>query len=78
MSNDDIERIVAEYARSYPPIISAEQALEIAGVARTTLYDWSSNDRLDRCKIKRRNRGGKLRFDRDGFVRFICGDVHEA
>jgi hypothetical protein len=78
MSPEDFDRMRDDYSRRYPPILSAIQATEIAGVTLSTLYDWSSQGRLNHCKLKQWGKRGKLRFDRDGFVRFICGDAHDA
>ncbi len=69
MSQDHIEKILADYAERYPALISAEQAAEIAGVPLTTIYQWSSQGELDGCKCKP---GRRLRISRDCLVLFVA------
>ena len=69
MSQDHIEKIVADYAGRYPAMISAQQTAEIAGVPLSTIYQWSSQGDLDGCKSKR---GKHVRFSRDCLVLYVA------
>jgi hypothetical protein len=63
-----IEKHLAEYAESYPPLITVEQAARIADVPVKTIYFWSSLGKLDGCKHRQ---GKRLRLSRDCFVSFL-------
>jgi hypothetical protein len=67
MDKDRMNRIIAEYAKRYPPLIRIYHAMRIAGCAKATIYDWSSRGKLDHIKIP----GRHLLLDRDGFVEFV-------
>ena len=68
MSDDRIQALIAEYASTYPPLLTAEQAAEIAGVSVGTIHNWSCDGRLNGCKAT----FGRLRIHRDAFVRLIA------
>ena len=56
------------WAERFPPILTVEQAAELAGVPVGTIYDWSSREQLSSCAAKR---GKRLRIWRDAFVLFL-------
>jgi excisionase family DNA binding protein len=60
--------IYEEYAQRYPPLITVEQAAEIAHVPKATIHAWSSANRLDEIKIRC---GRRILLKRDSFVRFV-------
>lgn len=66
----DLDAILAEYAEKYLPLITVEQAAEIAHVPRATIHGWSSANRLDDFKTRC---GRRVLFLRDDFVRFVLG-----
>ena len=68
MDSNHIQSVIADYAKVYPASISIEQAAEIAGVSKLTIYDWSSRGVLDEFKSRR---GRRVRFYRDAFVRHL-------
>ena len=75
MSNDDVLRIIADFANKYPPLITIPDAAAIARHDSTgTIYDWSSRKLLDTIKVES---GRRVLLLRDGFVRFLltgtCG-----
>jgi excisionase family DNA binding protein len=70
MSQEEVEKVVADYAKLYPPLVTAPQAAEIAGVPLATVYQWSSQGDLGVCKSRR---GKHVRFSRDCLVRFVAG-----
>ncbi|MEI8194725.1 MAG: hypothetical protein WCI73_02330, partial [Phycisphaerae bacterium] len=52
MTNSDVSRIVAEFRKDYPALISLLQAATIAQCPLGTVYDWSSRKLLDDFKIR--------------------------
>jgi hypothetical protein len=70
MSHASVDAIVSEYAKSYPALITVEQAGQIAHVPRATIHAWSSAGRLDGMKTRC---GRRILIARDPFVRFILG-----
>ena len=70
MTDDDIEMYLKEYRQKYPPLISVEQASDIANVPVKTIYHWSSTGQLDLCKTRK---GKRLRISRDCLVLFLLG-----
>lgn len=68
MSEEEIRRILEQYAERYPPLVSAPQAAEIADVPLPTVYQWSSQGEFDDCKSRR---GKRLRISRDCLVLFL-------
>jgi excisionase family DNA binding protein len=60
-----------EWAASFPPILTPDQAAALAQVPKETIYAWSSQGRLDRCKARA---GKHLRIHRDNFVRLIFNE----
>ena len=69
----DIDAIISEFARKYPPLITVTEAAQISRRKIQTIYDLSSRGQLDGCKLKR---GGILLFTLSGFVRFLFDDSH--
>lgn len=69
MTEKRIEAIVVDYAGRYPGLIGCKEAAQIAGVPLGTVYNWSSQNRLDDIKTRC---GRHIRFDRDGFVRLLA------
>jgi hypothetical protein len=57
-----------EWARAFPPVLTAEAASRFASVSIATIYDWSSRGLLKGCAYKK---GKKLRIVRDRFVQFL-------
>jgi len=74
MSSDDIDKILADYAQKYPPLISVEQASEIAQVPVKTIYHWSSLGDIAECKTRR---GRRLLISRDCLVMFLLSEPVE-
>lgn len=60
--------VMAEYANRYPPLITVEQAAEIAHVPIATIHAWSSDGAFDGFKV---HRGRRILLQRDCFVRFV-------
>jgi excisionase family DNA binding protein len=60
-----------EWAACFPPILTPDQAAALAQVPKETVYAWSSQGRLDGCKVKV---GKHLRIHRDNFVRLIFNE----
>lgn len=56
------------WATNYPPILSVEQAADLAGVPKATVYAWSSSGQLQGVAHKV---GKHLRIFRDRFVKHI-------
>lgn len=56
------------WAEKYPPVLTVDQAAELAGVPKATIYAWSSQDHLRDCATKV---GKRLRIFRDRFVKFL-------
>lgn len=57
---------VAVIAQGWPPLLTVEQAADMIGVPKKTIYVWSSAGRLDLCA---RRRGKRLYILRDRFVK---------
>ena len=53
------------WAARFPPILTPDQAAELLGVSKQTLYSWSSCGLLDPCKARV---GKHLRLARDRLV----------
>jgi hypothetical protein len=73
MTAKDVAALFAEpiWAAKYPPILTAQQAADLAQVPLATLYAWSSQGLLRSCA----QRAGKhLRIIRDAFVRKLFSD----
>lgn len=56
------------WARKYPPLLSVEQAAELAQVPIATIYDWRSRGHLEWCSCRA---GKRVRILRDRFVTFL-------
>lgn len=63
--DDRLRKLLEEYARLYPPLITLKQAELIAQVPMGTIYDWSSRGLFLRFKSRR---GRHIRLNRDEFV----------
>jgi excisionase family DNA binding protein len=75
MTDDDIE-LLKQFSERYPPLITVEEAAEIARLPSSqTIYDWSSRGLLDAFKVKC---GRRVLFKRDLFIRFILGAADEG
>ena len=64
ISVKNVERSFATIKKKYPPILSHEQAAELAGIAPSTLKRHVSEGRYKYCV----SRGKPLLFFRDRFV----------
>ena len=62
------QTLIAAYADRYPPLLTFQQAVEIAQSPLGTIYDWSSRGHFDSFKIRR---GRSCRLIRDEFVRWL-------
>jgi hypothetical protein len=61
-------------AAKFPPILSIDQAVELFQVPKSTLYGWSSQDRLNDCKMQA---GKHLRLLLDRLVQTLVeGKLH--
>jgi hypothetical protein len=56
------------WAERFPPALNLNQAADLAGVPKATIYDWSSRGLLDGCAARV---GKHLRIFRDRFIRHI-------
>lgn len=70
MALAETDAIIAEYATIYRPLITVEQAAEIAHVPVGTIHAWSSAGRLHAFKVRC---GRRVLFHRDAFVRYVLG-----
>ena len=70
LSDAEVARAFADphWAKRFPPAINVDQAAELAGVPRATLYDWSSRGLLDDCAVRV---GKRLLIFRDRFLKHI-------
>ena len=58
----------SDWEKRFPPVLNVDQAAELAGVPKKTIYEWSSRGLLKGCA----NRFGRhLRILRDRFVRLL-------
>ena len=64
----EFDRIYTYYADRYPPLITIEQAAEIAQVKLRSIYEWSHLGRLDGCKSKQ---GRELRLRLYAYLQFL-------
>jgi hypothetical protein len=60
-----------QWAERFPPLLNADQAAELAGVPKATIYSWSSRGLLKGCS---RKVGRRLRFFRDRFIKRILNE----
>lgn len=70
LTDIEVARAFADplWATKYPPILSVEQAADLAGVPKGTIYSWSSSGQLQGVA---RKVGKHLRIFRDRFVKHI-------
>ena len=52
----------------FPPVLNTDQAAELLGIAKKTLYEWSSKGHLKGCS---RRRGKRLFIWRDRLIREV-------
>lgn len=57
-----------ESSQRFPPVLSVEQAADLARVPTNTIYDWSSRGLL---KEVAHRKGKRLRIFRDRFVQWL-------
>lgn len=60
----------SDWETKFPPVLSVEQAAELAHVPTATIYDWSSRGLLQGCAHRF---GKRLRIFRDRFVGMLFG-----
>ena len=75
MTQDDVQRVAAEIAAKYLPLITLEEAAEISRCHMGTIYDRAHRGKFDRFKSRR---GKGVLLVRDEFVRFLMTDPPEA
>jgi hypothetical protein len=69
LSDAEIARAFAgDWGDKYPPILSLQQAAEMAHVSEKTVYDWSHRGLLAGCAARR---GKRLRILRNRFIQFL-------
>ena len=57
--------------QKFPPLLSVDQAAELASVPKKTIYEWSSRGLLDDLA----NRfGRRLRIDRNRFIQLLMNN----
>jgi len=73
LSDKEIAAAFSEtrWAERFPPILTVDQAAELIGVPKATIYAWSSSGRLRRCA---RKVGKHLRIFRGRFVERIFNE----
>lgn len=59
------------WSERFPPVLTVEQAAELAGVPRATIYAWSSQGQLQDCA---RRVGKHLRIFRDRFLKRLFNE----
>ena len=66
----EVAAMVADpnWATQFPPLLCPAQAAALAQVPKQTIYTWSSQGRLDCCKVKV---GKHLRILRDRFLKHL-------
>ena len=66
----------AHWAERFPPILNVDQAAELVGVPKGTIYTWSSQGLLRGCS---RKVGRHLRFFRDRLIKRIFNEgLHDV
>jgi hypothetical protein len=71
MDADLIENTIKDFQQKFPPLITFDQASEIAHVPKGTLYEWSSRGLRDSFKTKP---GVHVLLVLTAFVRFLMVD----
>ena len=75
-AESSISEILAAFEDScweekYPPILTVDQAAELASVPKKTIYEWSSRGLLDELA----NRfGRRLRINRNRFIQLLMNN----
>ncbi len=69
-SLDEIQQsfVGTHWEQIYPVVLQVEQAAQLAGVPRKTIYEWSSRGLLRHCSSRF---GRRLRIDRNRFVQML-------
>jgi excisionase family DNA binding protein len=67
LSSTEIQSLFSDpaWAEKFPPILTVDQAAELAVVPKQTIYAWSSQDRLKCCSV---HVGKHVRILRDKFI----------
>lgn len=70
LSETEISELFSDvnWAKSFPPILTVEQAAELLRVPKKTIYDWSSRGVLAGCS---RKVGRHLRFLRNRLIEVL-------
>ena len=70
LTDEEIAQAFADphWSKRFPPSMDVDQAAELAGVPKATIYDWSSRELLNNCAVRI---GKYLRIFRDRFVKEI-------
>ena len=73
LTDIEINRAFADskWAEKYPPILNVDQAAQLMGVPKGTIYDWSSRGLLIGCA---RKVGRYLRIYRDRYIKHIFNE----
>ena len=58
----------SDWGKQFPPVLNVDQAAELAGVPKKTIYEWSSRGLLKSCA---KRFGRRLRIFRDRFIRLL-------
>jgi hypothetical protein len=75
MDDARVKATVEQYAELYQPLITADDAADIARIPLGTVHDWSSRGFFDGFKSKR---GRRILLNRDDFVRFLVAHAAAA
>ena len=70
LSNKEVAAAFSDskWAELYPPVLDIDQAADLAGVSKETIYDWRSRGLLNGCS---RRFGKRVRIFRDKFVQHL-------
>jgi excisionase family DNA binding protein len=63
--------LIGGWAEQFPPVLTVDQAAELAQVPKATIYSWSSSGALDGCG---RKVGKHLRIYRDRFLKRLFNE----
>ena len=71
LNTKEIAAIFADpiWAARFPLLLTVDQAAELAQIPKATIYSWSSQGRLDLCKVRV---GKYVRFLRNEFYLLIA------
>lgn len=73
LTDKEISRAFSDpvWAEKFPPLLSVDQAAELASVPKATIYSWSSSKRLKGVATKV---GKHLRIFRDRFIKRLFNE----